>query len=76
MQCIAVITKSKFLKRDYDRYGISILKKNFNVDIIDLSIITSKRSSEFYKFLKLKNVTQPSNLLELFILLKKKNILS
>ena len=75
MQCIAVITKSKFLKRDYDRYGISILKKNFNVDIIDLSIITSKRSSEFYKFLKLKNVIQPSNLLGLFILLKKKNIL-
>ncbi len=72
MQCIAVITKSKFLKRDYDRYGISILKKNFNVDIIDLSIITSKRSSEFYKFLKLKNVIQPSNLLGLFILLKKK----
>jgi len=72
MQSIAIITKSKFLERDYSRYGIAILKKNFSVDVIDLSIIKSRRSYKFYKSLKLKKITQPKNLIDLFKILKKK----
>ena len=72
MQSIAIITKSKFLKRDYSRYGISNLKKNFYVDIIDVSNITLSRSNEYYTFEKLNTNIQLKNFFDLFNLLRKK----
>ena len=37
MRHILLIPPGSFLKRDYDRFGIEILKKFFSVKIIDLT---------------------------------------
>ena len=37
MQKIVILSSFTFLKRDYERFGIDILKKNFIVKIIDFS---------------------------------------
>ena len=37
MEKILILSPGPFLKRDYDRFGIDFLKKNFTVKIIDLT---------------------------------------
>ena len=37
MKKILILIQSPFLKKDYDRLGIDILKKNFDVKVLDFS---------------------------------------
>ena len=37
MRKILILSPGPFLKRDYDRFGIEFLKKNFLVKILDLT---------------------------------------
>ena len=73
MKNIIIITKSKFQKRDYDRFGVTILSKYFNIEIYDLSKILSPISNTFYKDLNYKNLHYINNIFHFINLLKKKN---
>ena len=37
MQEIIILAPGPFLKRDYDRFGIELLKKNFIIKILDFT---------------------------------------
>jgi hypothetical protein len=37
MKKILILIQSPFLKRDYDRFGIDVLKKNFDIKVLDFS---------------------------------------
>jgi len=75
MKNIIIITKSKFQKRDYERFGVTILSKYFNIEIYDLSKILSPISNKFYKDLNYKNLYYINNIFHFINLLKKKIIL-
>ena len=47
----------KFLDFHYDLFEIKYLKKNFDVEIHDLSYFFNKKSHEIYKYLEQKNET-------------------
>ena len=74
MKNIIIITKSKFQKRDYDRFGVTILSKYFNIEIYDLSKILSPISNTFYKDLNYKNLHYINNIFNFINLLKKKKL--
>ena len=37
MKKVLILLQSPFLKKDYERFGIDILKKNFDIKILDFS---------------------------------------
>ena len=48
MKKILILLQSPFLKKDYERFGIDILKKNFDIKILDFS--SWLRSSVYHNF--------------------------
>ncbi|MDC3038895.1 hypothetical protein OA094_01570 [Candidatus Pelagibacter sp.] len=69
---IALISRVNFQKRDYERYGVSILKKKFQVDILDLSRILIPRSKKYFKRFNSSNVIIIHSVFELIKILKSK----
>ena len=53
MNEIIILSPGPFLKRDYDRFGIELLKNNFSVQILDFTpwfnpIFWKTRSADVY----------------------------
>jgi len=55
MKSIAFLLISPFTKRDYDRFGIEILKKNFNVYVLDMNKLYGTDLKREYKIYFFKN---------------------
>ena len=70
MKNIILIPPTPFEKRHYERYGIEILKKYFNVFVIDLSYwIAPNTWKEFKNVYKIKNYVKINNKKELLKIL-------
>ena len=48
MMKIVILTPASFSKRDYDRFGIDILKRNFLVQVLDCSAWINKEYLKLY----------------------------
>ena len=52
MKKIVILTPAPFSKRDYDRFGIDILKRNFLVQVLDCAAWINQEYLKLYYFLK------------------------
>ena len=69
MKKIVILTPASFSKRDYDRFGIDILKRNFLVQVLDCAAWINQEylklySKNIFKFKENISITSEDNFLQ------------
>tara|TARA_B100002051_G_scaffold266686_1_gene294144 strand:- start:4518 stop:5657 length:1140 start_codon:yes stop_codon:yes gene_type:complete len=68
---LCFVTSTRFQKKDFQRFGLDIINKKYEIAVIDLSKIINKRSNIVFKKYKYKNLYEFDNFFDLYKFFKK-----